>query len=359
MANFKIPSPKTTAFVAVLSAIVGVKKYDTYRADSIRERIKAEASVKAKEPLDPMALPTKVIVYLTPPPGDGIHKSRIYFRDFVKPIFDAGALDYDVIEAKEAGDIHTAVSQELLERRRDQIPAPPGTNDTASNAETIPPSPVQKIDVRTVPKIAIGRQVLAEIYNGLSEGSTGSLNITPEPVPDLVTEVAAVTDATTEQTTEATDAADLSTETAPVSEPEPFLVDPADATPTTTTNTISPPSEPSVDYDALDTGDLPLLPVVGFINFKNRIGWLSMPGRILGFFNTAPQVEKIGEQALSVVLEARRPFRNPEDLYRGQDDDVAHGLEPKDIVPVVMEPRVMDNLVVFDVPKCPPGSEHV
>ncbi|RKP35737.1 inner membrane protein import complex subunit Tim54-domain-containing protein [Dimargaris cristalligena] len=325
MSKFKLPSPKTTAFVAALGVIVGIKKYDNYRSEQVRNQLKEAASVKAKEPLGPFEMPTKVIVYLSPPPGDGIHKSRIYFRDYVKPIFDAGALDYDIYEAHQTGDIHATVCTELVNRRRDLIPSPkddPLTSEQPLDAPAAA-SQVQKVDPATCPKIAIGRNTLVEIYNGLSEGATASLNPPPPPPP--------------------TD----------------FLATPSPSDPLSASASPSPsPAVPAVDYDSLDTGVLPPIPPIGFVNFKNRIGWSSIPSRILRFFYDTPQVEKIGQQALNIVLERRRVFQ-PSDLELGTDDDRVHALTPEQQIPLIVEPRILTDLVVYDLPKPPPGTENL
>ncbi|KAJ1982472.1 mitochondrial import inner membrane translocase subunit tim54 [Dimargaris cristalligena] len=373
MSKFKLPSPKTTAFVAALGVIVGIKKYDNYRSEQVRNQLKEAASVKAKEPLGPFEMPTKVIVYLSPPPGDGIHKSRIYFRDYVKPIFDAGALDYDIYEAHQTGDIHATVCTELVNRRRDLIPSPkddPLTSEQPLDAPAAA-SQVQKVDPATCPKIAIGRNTLVEIYNGLSEGATASLNPPPPPpptdfVPDEIDASITTADATTPLVSEQT--GEIST---PMGNSEfvpdevhptslvPELATPSPSDPLSASALPSPsPAVPAVDYDSLDTGVLPPIPPIGFVNFKNRIGWSSIPSRILRFFYDTPQVEKIGQQALNIVLERRRVFQ-PSDLELGTDDDRVHALTPEQQIPLIVEPRILTDLVVYDLPKPPPGTENL
>ncbi|KAJ1653858.1 mitochondrial import inner membrane translocase subunit tim54 [Dispira simplex] len=355
MAGFKIPSPKLTAFVAVVGSLVGLKKYDRYQSDQVRAQLQAQAKVKADEPLDPFDMPSKVVVYLSPPPGDGIHKSRIFFRDYVKPIFDAAALDYDVVESKELGEIHHIICEEIQRRRRQLIPSVEEDNKDGATQPKVGSSPVQPVDVTTCPKIAIGRNTLVELYNGLSEGCYSSLNSLPEKESTAAIENTNVT----------TSAKLSSLEESMVSSPA-TIADQSNVSPTAAENdsssnegegsvlSESAPSEPSVpapivDYDALDRGDLPPIPPVGFINFQNRIGWTNFPRRILGFFHDTPLVEEIGKQALKIALEQRRPFTQA-DLSMGIEDDQVHQVDEADKVPLVVDSRLHKQLVVYQRP---------
>ncbi|KAJ1981398.1 mitochondrial import inner membrane translocase subunit tim54 [Dimargaris xerosporica] len=360
MAGFKLPSPKTTAVVGVLGGLVGLKKYDNYKCDQIRNALKSEAQVKAQEPLGPLDMPSKVVVYLSPPPGDGIHKSRIYFREYVKPIFDAAALDYDVVEGSEAGDVHSRVSEELKERRREAIQSenalPSALSSRApSPADQQPPSLVKQQVPALFPKIAIGRNTWVEVLNGLSEGATESLNAAPEPAPELTadsTEPSAAPTMASESagTTELPDMSSSTIETDAPATSERAALPSAPSVDTTA------PQLPAVDYDSLDRGAIPLLPTVGFINFQNRVGWTSIPRRILNFFHDAPRVQAIGAQALCIALERQRPWHPATDGDLGTEDDAVHQLAPEDIMPLVVESRVLSLLSTYERPT-PMGSE--
>ncbi|KAI7896704.1 uncharacterized protein EV154DRAFT_587711 [Mucor mucedo] len=64
-------------------------------------------------------MPRKVTVYITEPPGDGLEKSRIRFREYANPqtkhaIPVSGAVDYDIKEAKSPGQIETSVMEEIV-----------------------------------------------------------------------------------------------------------------------------------------------------------------------------------------------------------------------------------------------------
>ncbi|KAG2198525.1 hypothetical protein INT47_008629 [Mucor saturninus] len=53
-------------------------------------------------------MPRKVTVYITAPPGDGLEKSRTWFR----------AVDWEIKETKSPGQIETSVMEEIVQRRR-------------------------------------------------------------------------------------------------------------------------------------------------------------------------------------------------------------------------------------------------
>ncbi|KAJ1970191.1 mitochondrial import inner membrane translocase subunit tim54 [Dispira parvispora] len=349
MAGFKIPSPKLTAFVAVVGGLLGLKKYDRYQSDQVRAQLQAQAKVMADEPLDPFDMPSKVVVYLSPPPGDGIHKSRIFFRDYVKPIFDAAALDYDVVESKEPGEIHHTICEEIQRRRRQLIPSAEEDNKDGATPPAVGLSPVRSVDVTTCPKIAVGRNTLVELYNGLSEGCYSSLNTLPEKESTATSEDAKVSppEAPVASPPASTDVqnsispAATENDSSIADEKENVLTDPVPSEP--------PAPTPIVDYDALDTGDLPAIPPIGFVNFQNRIGWTNFPRRILGFFHDTPLVEEIGKQALKIALEQRRPFTQA-DLSMGIEDDQVHQVEEADKVPLVVDTRLYKQLVVYQRP---------
>ncbi|KAJ1980016.1 mitochondrial import inner membrane translocase subunit tim54 [Dimargaris verticillata] len=356
MAGFKLPSPKTTAVVSVLGGLVGLKKYDNYKCDQIRDAFKREAQVKAQEPLGPFDMPSKVVVYLTPPPGDGIHKSRIFFREYVKPIFDAAALDYDVVEGSEAGDVHSRVAEELKQRRREviqsenELPSLSSPSVPALPSQQ-PPNLAKQQNPALFPKIAIGRNTWVEVLNGLSEGATESLKVAPEPTPELITDA---TDAVVAPTTasEADNMTEPPATTTPVVESDtPAIFEsaasPSPSTPSADTTALAPPP---IDYDSMDRGVIPPLPTLGFINFQNRVGWTSIPRRIFGFFHDAPQVQTIGAQALCIALERQRPWNAATDGDLGTEDNTVHQLSPDDVMPLVMESRVLSLLSTYERP---------
>ncbi|KAG2199827.1 hypothetical protein INT47_009440 [Mucor saturninus] len=63
-------------------------------------------------------IPRKATMYITAPPGDRIEKSRTRFREYVKLILVAGAVDYEIKEAKSPGQIKNFVMEEIVQCRR-------------------------------------------------------------------------------------------------------------------------------------------------------------------------------------------------------------------------------------------------
>lgn len=57
---------------------------DHYLTVAAKKRVADKVDVLAKQSCGVQDMPRKVTVYITAPPGDGIHKTRHYFKAFVK-----------------------------------------------------------------------------------------------------------------------------------------------------------------------------------------------------------------------------------------------------------------------------------
>ncbi|KAG2199998.1 hypothetical protein INT47_000348 [Mucor saturninus] len=86
-------------------------------------RLAQRVSFLADRPCGVHKMPRKVTVYITAPPGDGLEKSRTWFREYVKPILVAGAVDYEIKEAKSPNHIETSIMEEIVQHRREAAEA--------------------------------------------------------------------------------------------------------------------------------------------------------------------------------------------------------------------------------------------
>ncbi|KAI7891360.1 mitochondrial import inner membrane translocase subunit Tim54 [Mucor mucedo] len=121
--GLKVPSKNTLIFSGVAGGIA---------AQDARARLAQRVSFLADRPCGVHEMPRKVTVYITAPPGGGLEKSRTWFREYVKPILVAGAVDYEIKEAKSPGQIETSVMEEIVQRLREAAEAA----ESASNAES-------------------------------------------------------------------------------------------------------------------------------------------------------------------------------------------------------------------------------
>ncbi|KAI7891463.1 mitochondrial import inner membrane translocase subunit Tim54 [Mucor mucedo] len=117
--GLKVPSKNTLIFSGVAGGIAGLVYSSNKYAQDARTRLSQRVSFLADRPCGVHEMPRKVTVYITAPPGDGLEKSRTWFREYVKPILVAGAVDYEIKEAKTPGQIETSVMEEIVQRRRE------------------------------------------------------------------------------------------------------------------------------------------------------------------------------------------------------------------------------------------------
>ncbi|KAI7873135.1 mitochondrial import inner membrane translocase subunit Tim54 [Mucor mucedo] len=134
--GLKVPSKNTLIFSGVAGGIAGLVYSSNKYAQDARTRFSQRVSFLADRPCGVHEMPRKVTVYITAPPGDGLEKSRTWFREYVKPILVAGAVDYEIKEAKSPGQIETSVMEEIVQCRRKAVEA-------AANAESTDHEPLE------------------------------------------------------------------------------------------------------------------------------------------------------------------------------------------------------------------------
>ncbi|KAG0638250.1 mitochondrial import inner membrane translocase subunit Tim54 [Tuber brumale] len=96
----KLPSRNWTIFISLSTAFASAVYYDRRETKRVQKHWCSVVEHLAREPLPTLELPRKVTVYLSAPPGDTITPSREYFREYVKPVFTAAALEFDVEDKK-------------------------------------------------------------------------------------------------------------------------------------------------------------------------------------------------------------------------------------------------------------------
>ncbi|KAJ3045674.1 mitochondrial import inner membrane translocase subunit tim54 [Rhizophlyctis rosea] len=263
----KLPSRNWLIFIGVTSTIAALASYDRWRLSQIRAELAERADVLAKEKLPTTEMPRKVRVYLA-------HSqwAKWWFEQYVKPVFDAAALDYDIIQPKRPNQIRIQL--------RDHIWA--GKSEFARGVGV-----GQRYDPRnptpnytfildrpaydpTEGVVAIGPNPWREVLRGLNEGCLAN-----EPPKLPVTEDP---------------------------QPEQELI--------------------------LSTSNIPTftLPAVGYIPARHLTGWLNFPLRIFNFFTQRNTAREVGEEALKVAFGRVQEFKVGEDEALGSKDVTEHGI---------------------------------
>lgn len=149
------------------TVVGGTIAHDRYRTSQVKQKWIDAVSHLSQQPLSPMALPRKVTVYLAPPPGDGgTSAAREHFREYVKPILNAAAVDYDIVEARRMGELRFLVAEAVRAQRRGD-----------------PDGPIEEVRKRVGIErvggaggvVVVGRHAWKEYLAGMQEGWLGPL----------------------------------------------------------------------------------------------------------------------------------------------------------------------------------------
>ncbi|ORX93158.1 hypothetical protein K493DRAFT_285012 [Basidiobolus meristosporus CBS 931.73] len=318
----KLPSRGTLIFFGVTGSILGLIQRDKYLTKQTRERYVKQVEHIAKEPLATSEMPRKLIVYLAPPAGDGIHKSRYFFKEYVKPIMDAAALDYEVKEGKESGDVEKLVSTEVKRLRRERInPTPPIDPEV---------NPVGAILSRDKDRpfadgvIAVGRVAYAEVLNGLSKGSYDSL-VEPEEVEAQETKSEEASKGQTQ--TQGTEQEDI------LEEPKIEVVELFE--------------QEQVPETPIQADTLPELPSIGFVPSCNIIGWRNFPRKVYSWFTDYQWVDFAGQQSVDIALGRVRQL-SQDDLNLGREEEAEFQHVNEELPVITIDSRILPELKIFN-----------
>ncbi|KAG2199997.1 hypothetical protein INT47_000347 [Mucor saturninus] len=178
--GLKVPSKNTLIFSGVAGGIASLVYSSNKYAQDVRTRLAQRVSFLADRPCGVHEMPRKVTVYITAPPGDGLEKSRTWFREYVKPILVAGAVDYEIKEAKSPGQIETSVMEEIVHRRREAVEASNAESTVHEplehKSDTGFTSPVENMNNKKKSEVvydgilAIGRNANREVLSALGKG---------------------------------------------------------------------------------------------------------------------------------------------------------------------------------------------
>ncbi|KAF9425530.1 mitochondrial import inner membrane translocase subunit tim54 [Entomortierella beljakovae] len=316
----RLPGRGWMIFWGTIGTIGGLMYRDHQLTVAARKRVTDKVDILSKQTCGVQEMPRKVTVYIMPPPGDGIHKTRHYFKAYIKPVFDAAALDYEVKEGNE-GDIREMVAADVRKRR--QIAA----GKAEAVVEQVMGTPVLKSVSDGI--VVLGRVALSEVLKGYNDGCFQSLD---DPVPvvaeaDITKDISLEGEKASLQTettgsVESTDNKESSNDTPS----EPAVVAAATEETTTTTTpakeTTEEEAEPVVipqDESYFSTPPAGLEPV-GYIPFKNLTGFRNFHKKIFALFNSYDCVEYAGAAVLKIAFAETKNMER-EDLELGRDEE--------------------------------------
>ncbi|KAL4920265.1 mitochondrial import inner membrane translocase subunit Tim54 [Aspergillus aurantiobrunneus] len=296
--RFKLPSRNWMVFLTITGSFTAAVIYDRREKRRAQKKWCDLVAHLSKESLPIEEMRRKLTVFLAAPPGDGIRNAREHFKEYVKPILVAAALDYNVIEGRREGDVRAAFAEQIRKQRRRA--GEPSTVVEESTTEDVVAEARKSIGVRDEPgpkgDLVLGRHTWKEYIRGLHEGWLGPLD-PPQAAPEESPAVEAP-EVPAEGNTEAspTDQADEKKEEKKQPEkpkgPTPAYV----ATVDYSSQTL-PPSIPQ----PLD-GSVP-------IAFPHLLGFLNTPIRIYRYLNQRHVAESVGRDVAAAVLASyARPY---------------------------------------------------
>ena len=320
----RLPSRNWSIFFSVVGSFAGAVYYDRRQKKLVQKKWCDLVADVAQQPLPVQQMPRKLTIYLSAAPGDGIRPTRDYFREYIKPILVAAAMDYDVIEGRREGEVRYGTAEQIRRLRRKR--GEQGLNPVEEEPDVAQAIDMIREKMQVLPEpilagdLVLGRHTWKEYIRGLHEGWIGPLDepappiAAPSPVPVPVKlpiplpaagkEVpAAVAEAV--ETGEAVGSGE-----AAVAEPEKTPEEtPAEEKPK---NPKTPPAY--ISTNAYSSSQIsPHIPQVldpsAPITHRHLLGFLKTPQRTYDFLNRRKLADEIGREVAAIVLAANRPYQ--------------------------------------------------
>ncbi|PGH30234.1 hypothetical protein GX50_06992 [[Emmonsia] crescens] len=334
--RLRLPSRNWLIFLSVTGSFATALVYDRRQKRKAQEKWSNLVAHIAKEPLRTTEARRKLTIFLAAPPGDGLRSAREYFKEYIKPILVAGALDYEVLEGRREGDIRAAIASRIRKARRQAGEGQPIEEDEADNFIQqirqnfgIEDEPVIKGDM------VIGRHTWKEYIRGIHEGWLGPMNEpTPEPEPSpgpeemrAEAESQPATGADGSPTAPEQPQENKEAESIPEKKPEEKKKEekkPSGPTPAY----IFPAAYPSQQLAHTMPQEIDASPVA----FPHILGFLNTPIRIYRFLTQRYLADAIGRDVAAIVLAAStRPFAENHDASGSEfaaPSDTTDGTSP-------------------------------
>ncbi|RMZ79178.1 hypothetical protein DV738_g3465, partial [Chaetothyriales sp. CBS 135597] len=116
--RWRLPSRNWMIFLTVVGSWTTAVVYDRREKKRIQKKWCDLVSDIAQQTVNTRELPRTINVILAAPPGDSLAASQIYFKEYVKPVLVAAALEYDLIQGRREGDVRYGVAEQIRRLRR-------------------------------------------------------------------------------------------------------------------------------------------------------------------------------------------------------------------------------------------------
>ncbi|KAJ7578475.1 inner membrane protein import complex subunit Tim54-domain-containing protein [Mycena floridula] len=305
----KLPSRNWLIFLGVTSTIAGSYIYDRQQCKRIKQEYIDKVKHFAEElPPDHFTLPRKVKVYACKWPGDEDFEQGVkYFKKYVKPIFVAAAVDYDIFNGKKHGDLAELIAQDIKAQRRVDVGLdPPPSRNLPPNFPDQTPEERRQYELQGG-IVIIGRPAWREFMCGMKRGWSESLEkVDKEEMLARELEL----DGRFDELDPADELGKSSNIPSGVPSFSPLLAIKPVPKPASTI-------PPHLDIPPETIQPVPSLLLVPFIDY---IGFKQIPIMIWGFFNHREKVRSGAEAAYRLVMGETRPLECPTDLNGGDLD---------------------------------------
>lgn len=308
----RLPSRNWSIFLSVVGSFSAAVYYDRRQKKLVQKKWCDLVADVAQRPLPVQQMPRKLTIYLSAAPGDGIRPTRDYFREYIKPVLVAAAMDYDVIEGRREGEVRYGTAEQIrrLRRKRGEQGQTPVTEepDVAQAVEMIR----EKMQMLPEPglggDLVIGRHTWKEYIRGLHEGWLGPLD---KPLP-VTFEVPVQTQTTEGGSTTSVTVGSETGAAVDTASPDPKKV--AEEPPEEEKPKKSKIPSSYIPTDAYSSAQLsPHIPQVldasAPITHRHLLGFLKTPQRIYDFLNRRKLADLIGRETVAIVLAANRPYQ--------------------------------------------------
>lgn len=116
----RLPSRNWSIFLSVSTLLIGGVIYDKQQQKKHRAKWMSLAETKYGSVAIPEdTKPRKVTIFIAPPPNDYLEESYKMFRRFVKPVLNAGGVDFEVVTGLKQGMIRYYVASKIRNIRRE------------------------------------------------------------------------------------------------------------------------------------------------------------------------------------------------------------------------------------------------